>query len=164
MCHSDQYSTTPLDASSSESGTYSYTLRIKNGLGVVSACLNYTGSYAPGCIPPTSPYPALALANLTVFEDLIRATIDPDYVVPELTGMGPQTLAETQDFLNQYYTLGTPNAAFQAAVACLIIPLYLPFRNAVIRSVTTPPSFCGGTPAFLKKVEACNYSMEIRVH
>lgn len=164
MCKETLDQTTPLSASTSSSGKYSMTIRIPKGINKASTCITYAGLIYSGCMVDPDAIPVLAVATLIAIEDMIRASIDPNYIVPTITGMGPQTLVETQDFFNEFYTEGTPNPVFQAAVSCLISQVYFAVRSAVIRSITMMQNMnsCTSAPFFTSTGKCA--TIEIRIN
>ena len=75
------------------------------------------------------------------------------------------TLQEFQDFLNQYYTDGTPNPTAQAAVACLAAGLFVNLVAAVrYESQLSTSSICGGGNPFGTCGGACGTTVKIVIN
>ena len=128
--------------------------------------LTYTGNVVNSC--EIGGTPDLQTPILVAMEDLIRSTIDQNYLVPTATGPviydSTTTITQQQflDFLNLYYTTGTPNAIAQANVECLGSKLFVALQSAVMRSeeIATTAGSCARIP-FLTIAGSCGSAIEI---
>lgn len=173
----DCCNTSPLTACEESRGKYSITGTIKKGLGGADSTIVSVGSLS------SDGGGSLEASILVMLENLIKASIDIEYIMPPIPiGTGtpgvdtipgepviynpnePITLEDFQEFLNSFYPDPLTNPGAQAAISCMVAGIFVGLQGAMRHANTIEDGSCESNRAFYTHPKTCRLALEIKIN